>query len=222
MAVNLSQLERTTNSFSGVDIKCVFGHKIIAEVQALSYQIQREKAPIFTMGSANARAFSRGKRGIAGALVFIMFDRAALIHELGENKTERQFYSDADEEHPVWADSAPSTTGTLGTLASSTEDTVEGTTQSLDQTLRSPWYVDQIPPFDITVCAANEYGATAIMKILGVELLNEGYGVSVDDVVSEMQYTWIGRMVIPWTIVTTGTSPGLNHSNVSGSLIGQI
>ena len=36
----------------------------------------------YTMGSAEPRSFSRGKRGIAGTLVFTVFDRDALVAEL--------------------------------------------------------------------------------------------------------------------------------------------
>ena len=61
------------NSFSGVDIKAVFGDKVIGELQAISYSVSREKAPLYTMGSADCRSYSRGKRGIAGTLIFLMF-----------------------------------------------------------------------------------------------------------------------------------------------------
>ena len=49
-----------------------------------------------------------------------------------------------------------------------------------------PWYCDQILPFDITIAGANEYGAGASAK-LGVEILNEGFGTSIDDIVIEQQ-----------------------------------
>lgn len=49
---------------------------------------------------------------------------------------------------------------------------------------------DQVLPFDITLAGANEYGAMAAAKILGVEILNEGTGVSVDDAVSEASATF--------------------------------
>jgi hypothetical protein len=55
-----------------------------------------------------------------------------------------------------------------------------------------PWYSDQVLPFDITVAAANEYGAAASCKLFGVEILNEGFGSSVDDSVFEMQATFAG------------------------------
>ena len=91
------------NSFSGVDIKGVFANKVIAELQAISYSITREKAPLYTMGSADPRSFSRGKRGIAGTLIFLVFDRHALISTFGqdveaENAAQQLlFLSDVDD-----------------------------------------------------------------------------------------------------------------------------
>jgi len=42
-------------------------------------------------------------------------------------------------------------------------------------------YSDQVPPFTITLTSMNEYGNISAMHILGVELINEGSGVSIDD-----------------------------------------
>src|SRR5574337_1571883 len=98
-----SQFGRGYNSFSGVDIKGVFANQVIAELQAISYSITREKAPIYTMGSADPRSFSRGKRGIAGTLIFIMFDRHALLGTFGAwAPAARQlvFLSDVDDVRP--------------------------------------------------------------------------------------------------------------------------
>ncbi len=66
-----------------------------------------------------------------------------------------------------------------------------------------PWYSDQILPFDITLAATNEYGAAAASKLFGVEILNEGYGMSIDDSVSEMQATFVARGVSPMQAVGT-------------------
>lgn len=194
-----SVYSRSYNSFSGVDIKAVFASKIIAELQAISYSITREKAPIYTMGSADPRSFSRGKRGIAGTLIFIMFDRHALLSTLGGLAPDGGlfFQSDIDDIRPDYR------TGQL----SGTPQAVQNSESPLDagiasdQQLASAWYVDQIPPFDVTLAAANEYGALSTMRIFGVELLNEGYGVSIDDIVSEQQFTYIARTLIGWTPV---------------------
>ena len=61
-----------------------------------------------------------------------------------------------------------------------------------------PWYSDQILPFDITLAGTNEQGSACAMKIYGVEVLNEGSGVSIDDAVQEMQATFVARFVEPW------------------------
>lgn len=56
-------------------------------------------------------------------------------------------------------------------------------------------YADEILPFDITVTFANEYGQRAVVKIYGVELLNEGSGYSIDTVSAEKAYTFIARRI---------------------------
>ena len=63
--------------------------------------------------------------------------------------------------------------------------------------LATPWYSDQILPFDVTLAGANEYGAMCAAKIFGVEILNEGSGVSIDEAVTEMQATFVARFVEP-------------------------
>jgi hypothetical protein len=69
----------------------------------------------------------------------------------------------------------------------------------------SPWFTDQILPFDITIAAANEYGAAASAKIFGVEILNEGFGTSVDDSVIEQQATFVAQTIAPLMAVGNAT-----------------
>lgn len=57
----------------------MIGQFQFAELQAISYSITREKAPIYTMGSADPRSYSRNKRGIAGSIIWINFDRHAML-----------------------------------------------------------------------------------------------------------------------------------------------
>ena len=215
MANNKSSYSRSYNSFSGVDIKGVFGSKVIAELQAISYSITREKAPIYTMGSADPRSFSRGKRGIAGTLIFIMFDQDALLSTLGGQAPGlgNRFQSDIDDIRPNYGTvnqntplgSVASSSSVSGVTAADTVDAQESelTTVGSDQALAGAWYSDQIPPFDVTLAAANEYGALAVMKISGIEILNEGYGVSIDDIVSEKQHTYVARQILGWTPVAS-------------------
>ena len=75
-----SEITRSYNSLSGTDIRAVLGHLTFAEIQAISYSIHREKASIYTMGSPDPRAFSRAKRGVAGSLIWVSFDRHGLLN----------------------------------------------------------------------------------------------------------------------------------------------
>jgi len=83
---------------SGSDIRCQIGNRSLAEAQAISYSVTREKAPIYTLGSPDPRSFSRNKRGIAGSLIWTNFDRHALlglVRELGG-----QFVANVDDLRP--------------------------------------------------------------------------------------------------------------------------
>lgn len=201
-----SVFARSYNSFSGVDIKAVFGNQVIAELQAISYSISREKAPIYTMGSADPRSYSRGKRGIAGTLIFIIFDRHPLLSAFGAYQPEANqrmlFLSDIDDVRPeadVTKDISSVGLANPEQAAASVQVAETNITAvDSDQVVAAPWFVDQIPPFDVTLAAANEYGALAVMRIFGIELLNEGYGVSIDDMVSETQYTYVARTLVGW------------------------
>ena len=58
-------------------------------------------------------------------------------------------------------------------------------------------YADTLPPFDVTLTFASEYGHTAFQKIYDVDILNESSGASVDTVVMARQVTWIARRLSP-------------------------
>jgi hypothetical protein len=183
----LETTNRTFNSFSGSDITAVFAGQTIGTIQALSYSIQREKAAIYTMGSANPRAFSRGKRMIAGSLIFILFDANPILTHFKGAK----FLADAEE-----LGFEQKFGNGLNANATVDEEGFES------HELATPTYVDQIPPFDVVISAVNEYGARANMTILGVELMNENSGFSIDDIVVEQQYTFICTGVSGWKPAT--------------------
>lgn len=183
----LETTNRTFNSFSGSDITAVFAGQTIGTIQALSYSIQREKAAIYTMGSANPRAFSRGKRMIAGSLIFILFDANPILSHFGGAK----FLADAEE-----LQFEQKFGNGLNANVSVDDEGFES------HELATPTYVDQIPPFDVVISAVNEYGARANMTITGVELMNENSGFSIDDIVVEQQYTFICTNVSGWKPAT--------------------
>lgn len=215
MATNESYT-RTFTSFSGADIVATFGSRTIGELQAIQYSVTREKAPIYTMGSPDPRSFSRGKRGIAGTLVFTQFDRDALIDEMvTQDKSGQMTYQTFAANNIV--DGAGSVYNqAVASVLTANQISLTETAQAGGQLPVSYWdevmsglgytskdyivqapveYSDQIPPFHITITFANEYGQRAKLEIHYVEILNEGAGYSIDDVVAAKSCTFIARKI---------------------------
>ena len=231
-------LARTYTSYSGVDIKVVINGQPAGSMQALSYAIQREKAPIYVMGSVDPISYSRGKRGIAGTMISLMMDTHFLLSKPFDGE---MYLGDVDEVFAA-VDLPPGPVGggdanvdndatvklndlqsgvTLKNLAGTeVGDQTQEVSSALGGTYRTirreadvsfdpaqmgnnyrlapVFYVDQILPFDITIAAANEYGQAAQMRLYGCEILNEGSGFSIDDIVIENQMTYVCRTILPW------------------------
>lgn len=56
---------------------------------------------------------------------------------------------------------------------------------------------DMLPPFDVSITFANEYGAASTMKIFGITIVDEGQTMSVDDLITEQTYTYMARGIQP-------------------------
>lgn len=58
---------------------------------------------------------------------------------------------------------------------------------------------DMLPPIDIVITFANEFGTLSKMKILGVTFVDEGGTMSIDDLIQEQTYTYMARGIQPMT-----------------------
>jgi hypothetical protein len=186
-----AQYSRTHNSFSGSDITAVFSGKVIGEIQAVSYTISREKAPQYVMGRKDPVGFSRGKRGIAGSLVFSMFDRAALLEAVAEQGIFWANMTEIDHAKQRRSDGA----NVKPQVGRASDDRLGSVVPA------RAWYEDQIPPFTIVLVGINEYGHHGEMQIRGVEVLNVGQGISVDDMSLDQQMTFVATDVIQWRAI---------------------
>ena len=237
MATSLD-LSKTYTSYSGVDIKVVINGQTAGSMQALSYAIQREKAPIYVMGSVDPVSYSRGKRGIAGTMISLMMDTHILS---SPSFKDEKYLGDKDEIFVQIKDGNQEVKRNLALnkLANSNADISiqdartaaaegQGTPgAALPVTIASDMYkvadvvyVDQILPFDVTITAANEYGQSAQMRLYGCEILNEGSGFSIDDIVIENQMTYVCRTILPWRSFTLLNS--INDGNSTETLQQQI
>lgn len=145
------------------------------------------------MGSAEPRSFSRGKRGIAGTMVFTVFDKDALIAALKRQNGSVKRIGASNGEANTATD--PMTIDQWDQLMTGA---VAGQgTNAPNQIIQEvePHYADELPPFDVTISFANEYGQKAVLVIYGVEILNEGTGFSIDSITTEKACTFVARRV---------------------------
>ncbi len=230
----LDEYRRTFTTFGGADITATFDGTPIAELQAITYSVQREKVPVYTLGDANPRSFGRGKRGIAGSMVFIQFDREALMETMMEkylydkkkygfqalhtnynhminnyygNKTLEQYQALPEDQRDPYrnmgdADAMDKLAMRLrdvnSTLASQFDINDIGLLSGIGRAVNSeaaPEYLDQLLPFNVSILFLNETGSRARMELLGVEILNEGMSMGVDDVQLEKALTFVARRV---------------------------
>jgi hypothetical protein len=179
---------KTYSTFSGVDITALFDDMTLMTVQGIAVSITREKVPVYVFGRSRPVSISRGKRGIAGTLQFVLFDRDAL-YALTDDK-DHWYYAHSDEvdwltNQVNYANYHAEVNGDSPGVASSQ--------------LHRPDYMDQVWPFDVTLIAQNEYGHGAWSAIIGVEIINEGGGISMDDLTNEEQATYIAIHRTPWS-----------------------
>lgn len=196
------------NSFSGVDMHIFASGVLIGEAQGLSYTVTREKAPNYTMGSADPRGFSRGKRGIAGSMIFMVFDRSALMSTLRSldvaQYVANQYEVNTAQQRIVDPNVTPDTvlgpnaTPITPALTIGTRTFATGGLNAINKVIATARYHDQILPFDILLIATNEYGHSAKMQICNAEIMNSGSGSSVDDINTDESCTYVATSIVPW------------------------
>jgi hypothetical protein len=211
-------------AFSGANIFATIGNRRVGSLQALTVSITREVAALYSFSDANPKAFVKGKRGIAGTLVFTQFDRHALLRDVFENMYGKdisstsawnstllsgQFAGGDTLINPFTAQvrnwGAP---GGLqvgkGLPGTDVPENIQREIKEIYDLVgaQKTTYSDQLPEFDITVTMVNEAGDAAFCVIGGVVLVNEGWGYTLDDLTSEVAFTYVARSITPLASLT--------------------
>ncbi len=191
-------------SFAGCDMEASFSGNKIGQMQGISIVVSREKAGSYTFGSADPRNFSRGKRGIAGSLVFGNYDRNALLFGMlnGFKPMEEGGFLSTNGGcggYWGWANEE-----SIAYRSERTSRQISNFNSFVQKIWSAVNYSDQLLPFNITIVATNEYGRMAYLAVRGVEVMNEAIGLSVDDVLNSQQNTYVARHYAPWQPVALG------------------
>ena len=205
------------STFGGADIIVSVGNVEFGTLQSISWATTRAKAPINVMnGSPDPIAYGRGIRTVAGQLSFVNLDRDAFLSYMEDNAAVSNPWiskneiraNDADDNMGLIGsytvvDSAWSAFNTAGSPTGGTTPRNAALSNYREQ--KAPEYADQILPFDVHISFTNEYGKAAKKSLLGVEIMNEGSGISIEDISLDSQYQFVARKVTKMMVVENNT-----------------
>lgn len=179
-------------SLSGSEIHAVFGNIKFADIQMIKYASSRQKAPVYTMGSADLRAIARGPRSINGALIFSHLSKQNLVEKMGEagyqvflSNDESANYNSAykksgaagDQDNNALKRQALRASGTIANYGAVGQNGLGDGTGTFDPfavgediynlanfgQVQSAFLADQLPPFDITLVGIPETAAAGLV-----------------------------------------------------------
>ena len=180
-------------SLSGSEIHAVFGNIKFADIQMIKYASSRQKAPVYTMGSADLRAIARGPRSINGALIFSHLSKQNLVEKMSEaaykvflSNDETANYNSAYKKQGAAGTNGDANTlkrqalrasGTIANYGAVSKNGLSADSGTFDPfavgediynlsnfgQVQSAFLADQLPPFDITLVGIPETAAQGLL-----------------------------------------------------------
>ncbi len=187
--------------FSGADVVVIFGDQYIGECMSFTLGVNREAGPLYVMGRKEPIAIPKGKRGIGGSFILAQLGFDALLQYYGDvmgNRGDKDIWVRKDETVPIMQSRAAGSQKLAGAnlqLDPNTGNLSTLNTGDLWRNLDRPNYVDQMPPFNVTVIGMNEQGKKMGFRVYGVTIINDGMALSIDELNMEKKYTFIAQAV---------------------------
>mgnify|MGYP004666509515 FL=1 len=165
----IEDFTRTYTSFSGSDMVAtcnILGENIVlGTLQTISYSLHMDRRAVRAIGNVNPKEYTQGPRTIAGTLVFAVFDKHMMYHMAEQFAKKDNTYK--NNAYTALYDKYKSFTQERHILS------------------------DELPPFDVTITLANEYGNRAKIAIYNIQLVNEGQVMSISDIYTENTYQFV-------------------------------
>jgi hypothetical protein len=203
MATDLSTSQTGLSTvFSGSDVVVIFGNEYVGECMSFTLGINREAGPLYVMGKKSPIAIPKGKRGIGGSFVLAQLGYDALLqycNSIISDPSKAQVWVRKDEVaiQMNGAGNDAAKNPNLSAVNANVQGSIASAKTNLWENVLDPannasiGYADQIPPFNITLVGINEQGDQMGMRVYGVTILNDGFGVSIDDLNIEKRYTFV-------------------------------
>lgn len=144
-----------------------YGYLYMGSLLSLSYQIFRDKVPVYNLGNTNIDGFAIGKRYVAGSIVKTSF----LYDDL------RQFMQDIADGIGI-------------------KEPVDSIYQLKLEKQKAYHHLmaDDILPFDIIILLSSEYGGFSVSEVIyGATLINSGQVHSIHDLITENTLSFVAR-----------------------------
>ena len=152
-------------------------------LQTVSYQIHRDKQPVRALGHASPKGYTSGARLIAGSMICTVVREHPLVKVidiLNAGFDPRSRYG------------LPSSNTSAG-FANQFE------------VIPAAGITDQLPPLHLTVIAVNESGNSMALTLYGVEFVNDGAVMSIQDILTEDTLSFVAQDIdIMRTLDTRG------------------
>ena len=165
----IEDFTRTYTSFSGSDMVAtcnILGENmVLGTLQTISYSLHMDRRAVRAIGNVNPKEYTQGPRTIAGTLVFAVFDKHMMYHMAEQFAKKDNTYK--NNAYTALYDKYKSFTQERHILS------------------------DELPPFDVTITLANEYGNRAKIAIYNIQLVNEGQVMSISDIYTENTYQFV-------------------------------
>lgn len=144
-----------------------YGYLYMGSLLSLSYQIFRDKVPVYNLGNTNIDGFAIGKRYVAGSIV-----KTSFLHD-----DLRQFMQDIADGIGI-------------------KEPVDSIYQLKLEKQRAYHHLmaDDILPFDIIILLSSEYGGFSVSEVIyGATLINSGQVHSIHDLITENTLSFVAR-----------------------------
>lgn len=144
-----------------------YGYLYMGSLLSLSYQIFRDKVPVYNLGNTNIDGFAIGKRYVAGSIV-----KTSFLHD-----DLRQFMQDIADGIGI-------------------KEPVDSIYQLKLEKQKAYHHLmaDDILPFDIIILLSSEYGAFSVSEVIyGATLINSGQVHSIHDIITENTLSFVAR-----------------------------
>lgn len=183
--------------FSGADTVVIFGDEYVGECMSFTLGINREAGPLYVMGKKSPIAIPKGKRGIGGSFILAQLGYDALLEyvdSIQSDPNRQKIWIRKDEVVQQVTGRTRDAARNPALTSGGAADTAANASLIAKQDLwvsESPFYADQIPPFNVTVVGTNEQGDRMAFRVFGVTILNDGVGISIDELNIEKRYTYV-------------------------------